>query len=203
MFVRPGHDKHISKDSRDPRAGEAGYSLIELMAVVSLLLVIVGAVLALAETAQRVAPRDQERAHAIREGQVGLHAMTKHLRQAYLLHSATAYAMDVSILQAGVVKRYSYECDQAHPTVATYNRCYRYEVVGGVKGSGTVVIDRILNGPAGTGATNPVFTYETNSSGVVTYAEAAVDVPARGGRVNGHAHKIALYDGFYMRNLDA
>jgi hypothetical protein len=201
----------MSKTHPNPRSsqgisrcqGEGGYSLIELLAVISLLFVLLGAILALSETSQRIAPRDQERAHAIREAQVGLHGMTRQLRQAYLLHSATAYTMDVSIVLNGAVRRYSYECDQEHPTEPVYSRCFRYEVVGGVKGSPKLVIDRVLNGPHGTGATNPVFRYETNPSGTVTYAEAAIDVPAKGGRTHGHAHKIALYDGFYMRNLDA
>jgi type II secretory pathway pseudopilin PulG len=197
------HRRRTRDLSPSARSGEAGFSLIELLAVVSLLIVILGAILALAETTQKIGPRDQDRAHAIRDAQVGLHGMTRQLRQAYLLHTATPYAMDVSVLVNGAVKRFSYECDAAHPTEPTYNRCFRFEVVGGTKGPGKLVIDRVLNGPAGTGLTNPIFRYETNSSGNVTYAEAAVDVPAKGDRRLGHAHKIALYDGFYMRNLDA
>jgi prepilin-type N-terminal cleavage/methylation domain-containing protein len=199
------HDSHSRPtDSPSPRdrSGEAGYSLIELLAVISVLVVLLGAVLALGETTNRIAPRDTDRAHAIRDAQVGLHGMTRQLRQAYQLHAATAYTMDVSVVVGGVARRFSYECDEPHPTKPTYNRCYRYEVVGGSKGDGKLVIDRVLNGPNGTGGTNPIFTFETNASGNVTYATAAVDVPAKGDRQVGHRHKIPLYDGFYMRNLD-
>jgi type II secretory pathway pseudopilin PulG len=183
------------------RSGEAGYSLIELMAVVSLLVIVLGAVLALGETTQRIAPREQERAHAIREAQVGLHSMTRQLRQAYLPHTLTDSTMDVTLRNGS---RYSFECDQPHPTETGYNRCWRYPVVGGVKGAGTLLIDRVMNGPAGGGSPNPnpVFAYETNPAGTVTYAHVSVDVPARGERADGHPHKIGLYDGVYMRNLD-
>jgi hypothetical protein len=175
---------------------------VELLCVVSVMIVVLGAVVALGETTARIAPSDQERAHAIREAQVGLHEMTRQLRQAYLLHAGSPYAMDVSVLVNGAPRRFSFECDHPHPDVSGYNRCLRYEVVGGTKSGGKLVIDRVLNGPAGSGSVNPIFSYETNSAGAIIYAQASIDVPAKGDRKEGHDHKIAFYDGFYMRNLD-
>jgi type IV pilus assembly protein PilW len=194
------HDTRTVLQAPSDRSGEAGFSLIELLTAISILVIILGAVLALADTTQRIAPRDNARADAIREAQVGLHAMTRQLRQAYELHSNDANNIDVSFLRNGTLRRVRYECDQPHPTEAAYNRCVRYDIVGGSSPGGRVVIDRVMNGPAGGGA--GVFTYELNPGGNVTYATASIEVPAKADRREGHPHRVALYDGFYMRNLD-
>ena len=185
--------------------GEAGYALTELLLVSSLLVIVLGAILALGETTQRIAPRDTERAHVIREAQVGLHAMTRQLRETYDMtapphEAATSSTLDVTLRDG---TRYSFECDEPHPTETGYNRCVRFPVVGGVKQSqGMVLVDRVLNGPNGSGATNPIFTYETNPAGVVTYVRVAIQVPAKGDLRDGHDHDVVLEDGVYMRNLD-
>jgi hypothetical protein len=197
---------------RDPRptadkGGESGYALTELLLVSSLLVIVLGAILALGETTQRITPRDTERAHVIREAQVGLHGMTRQLREVYDMTdpphvAATSSTLDVTLRDGN---RYSFECNQSHPTEAGYNRCVRFPVVGGVKqtNQGRVLIDRVLNGPAGSGATNPIFTYETNLAGIVTYVRVRILVPAKGDLKDGHDHSVVLEDGVYMRNLDA
>jgi hypothetical protein len=202
----------IDTAHRDPRptaasSGEAGYALTELLLVSSLLVIVLGAILALGETTQRITPRDTERAHVIREAQVGLHAMTRQMRQAADMEvppheAATASTLDVTLRDG---TRYSFECDEPHPTETGYNRCVRFPVVGGVKQTddGLVLIDRVLNGPAGTGATNPIFQYETNVAGIVTYVGVQILVPAKGELQNGHDYEVVLDDGVYMRNLDA
>jgi hypothetical protein len=187
--------------------GEAGYALTELLLVATLLAIVLGAILALGETTQRIAPRDTERAHVIREAQVGLHSMTRQLREAADMTdpphtAATASTLDVTLRDGS---RYSFECNVAHPTQTGYNRCVRFPVVEGVKQTdqGMVLIDRVLNGPAGTGSTNPIFQYETNLAGIVTYVRVAIHVPAKGDLAEGHDHDVVLDDGVYMRNLDA
>jgi prepilin-type N-terminal cleavage/methylation domain-containing protein len=199
LYLADDHTRTALQPPSD-RSGEAGYSLIELLTTISILAVILGAVLALADVTQRIAPRDSARAEAIRETQVGLHAMTRQLRQAYELHVNDANNIEVSYLQNGTLRQVRYECDQPHPTETAYNQCVRYDVVGGNAPGGTVVIDRVMNGPAGSGA--GVFTYELNPGGNVTYATASVEVPAKSDRRQGHEHMVAFYDGFYMRNLD-
>jgi hypothetical protein len=199
---------HRDRRPTAPDRGEAGYALTELLLVSSLLVVVLGAILALGETTQRITPRDTERAHVIREAQVGLHAMTRQLRQAADMtapphEAATASTLDVTLRDG---TRYSFECDEPHPTQAGYNRCVRFPVsAAGVKqtNQGMVLIDRVLNGPAGTGATNPIFQYETNIAGIVTYVHVAIHVPAKGDLPEGHDHDVVLEDGVYMRNLDA
>jgi competence protein ComGC len=177
---------------------ESGFSLIEVLVVSVLLIVVIGAVLALSEATQRMAPKEEERAHAIREAQLSLHQMTKELRKAHLVYTVAAQSIDVSVLVKGVDTRVRYRCDIAHPTEASYRRCYRYVVAAdGTTSGGTLVIDRVLN--AALSPPKAVFTRTGN------YVEAKVEVPSRGERKAGYGyeHRIALHDGFYMRNLDA
>ena len=204
----PLDNAHREKRPPAARRGEAGYALTELLLVSSLLAIVLGAILALGETTQRITPRDTERAHVIREAQVGLHGMTRQLRQAADMtvpphEAATASTLDVTLRDG---TRYSFECDEPHPIHAGYNRCVRFPFdTNGVKqtSQGMVVIDRVLNGPAGTGATNPIFQYETNLAGIVTYLRVVIHVPAKGDLKDGHDYDVVLEDGVYMRNLDA
>jgi prepilin-type N-terminal cleavage/methylation domain-containing protein len=174
-----------------PRSGEAGYTLIELMMVAALLVVVLGAVLALAETTQRIAPKETERAHVIREAQVGLDRMTRELRHAYAAPTVTGSTIQASVLGiGGITRTVRYDCDEAHPTESTYTRCLRQVLSSGTWSTGEVVIDRVLNGTSVFTATPP------------DYVRAAVEVAARGDRKTGYTHRVILDDGFYMRNLD-
>jgi hypothetical protein len=177
-------------------SGDAGYALTELLVVASLLAVVLGAILGLAETTQRIAPRENERAMVIREAQVGLHRMTRELRQTYLApHVSSGSRMEASVLVSGVATRVSYECDQPHPTDTAYTRCVRYLVASdGTRSAGEVVIDRVLNGTS-------VFTYTPNATDP-TYVQALIEVAARGDLEQGYEHRVALDDGFFMRNRD-
>jgi competence protein ComGC len=173
---------------------ESGFALIEQLVVVAVLGVVVAAILSLGETTQRIAPKDSERAFVIRETQVGLHRMTKELRQSHALVSTGTHEMDVRVLVGGTEQRVRYNCSQPHPTEPDYRRCLRYV---GTSTTGEVVIDRVL------AAAGPVFSYVTNAQGAITYVEASVEVPARGDLRVGHRHRVALHDGFWMRNFDA
>ena len=59
----PLDNAHREKRPPAARRGEAGYALTELLLVSSLLAIVLGAILALGETTQRITPRDTERAH--------------------------------------------------------------------------------------------------------------------------------------------
>jgi Tfp pilus assembly protein PilX len=193
-LLSPGDINRAADGPPSRRCGEAGYALTELLVVTSLLAVVLGAILMLAETTQRIAPKENERAMVIREAQVGLHRMTRELRQMYLApHVSSPSRMEASVLVNGVATRVSYECDQPHPSDPAYTRCMRYQVASdGTKSGGQVVIDRVVNGAG-------VFTY-TPSAADPTYVEAKVDVSARGDLKDGYDHLVALHDGFYMRN---
>jgi type II secretory pathway pseudopilin PulG len=187
-----------NRQAARPHSGEAGYALVELMVVASLLVIVLGAILALGEATQRIAPKESERAHVIREAQVGLHRMTRELRHAYsALPTVAAPTVSGSTMQAnvlragGVPKTVRYDCDEAHPTDSAYTRCVRQELLSGGTWSGQeVVIDRVLNGTAVFSLTPP------------DYVAARVEVAARGSLKDGYGHRIILEDGVYMRNLD-
>jgi hypothetical protein len=180
-----------NRQAANPRPGEGGYALVELLVVASLLVVVLGAILALGETTQRIAPKESERAHVIRESQVGLHRMTRELRHAFQAPTVSGSTMQADVLVAnGATRTVRYDCDEAHPTDAAYTRCLRQVLSGGTWSAGEVVIDQVLNGTAVFSLTPP------------DYVGATVEVAARGGLKDGHDHRIILQDGFYMRNLD-
>jgi hypothetical protein len=171
------------------RGSEAGYALTELLLVSSLLVIVMGAILALGETSQRIAPKESERALVIREAQVGLHRMTRELRHAYTTPTVTGPTIEATVPNGSTGRTVRYACNVAHPTNTAYTRCLRYVVVGGVPGAGEVVIDRVLNGTS-------VFTLHGTN-----YVAALVEVAAKGDLENGYDHRVALDDGFYMRNI--
>jgi type II secretory pathway pseudopilin PulG len=183
--------RDFNRRAAKARRGEAGYGLVELLVVASILIVVLGAILALAEATQRMAPRESERAHVIREAQVGLHRMTRELRHTFQTPTVSGSTMQAEVRAAnGATRTVRYDCDEAHPTDPAYTRCLRQVLTGGTWSGGDVVIDRVLNGAAVFSLTPP------------DYVGARVEVAARGNLADGHDHRIILEDGFHMRNLD-
>jgi competence protein ComGC len=176
-------------------AQDAGFTLVEVLVVAMTLSFVLIALLSLSDTTQKLAPKDQERAHVLRESQVGLHRMTRELRQAYDMTTWNDYVMDVNVKVNGADKRVVYKCDQAHPTDSGFYRCVRYEVF--VNGSTTpqeTVIDRV--------AKTTVFTYPTLKNGKPLYVTAKVEVPSKGDLKDGYKYRDVLDDGFFLRNRD-
>jgi prepilin-type N-terminal cleavage/methylation domain-containing protein len=169
---------------------ESGFTLLEVTITAALLGIVIVAILAIADTGQNLAPKDRERAHAIRDAQTGLHEMTRELRQAQQVLAADSSSMTVRVLVDGATTEVTYSCDEPHPSVSEYTRCVR-------TGGGTrMVVDRVQNGDS-------VFEYTRNAtSGSITYVRAKVEVPATGDLKEGHRHDVVLDDGFYMRNID-
>ena len=185
--------RRVALASRNAARDEDGFSLIELLVAASLMVVVFGAALALFDTTARIAPKDQERAHAIRDAQVGLHRMTRELRQADAVYAATPTLLDVQLTIGGVPTRVVYDCDRP--------RCLRREIVGGTSpaaGQGDVVLERLLNGTP----EKPVFRYSPPGALPPQSVEVSVIVPASGGRGDGHRHKVVLEDGLAFRNVN-
>jgi type II secretory pathway pseudopilin PulG len=184
--------ENAQRDKRPSRfrGGEGGYALTELLVVSSLLVIVLGAVLTLGETSQRIAPRESERAHAIREAQVGLHRMTRELRHAYQTPTVTASTIEATVTDGGVARTVRYDCNVTSLSNPDYKACMRYVVVGGTPGGGELVIDRVLNGSA-------VFTLTGTN-----YVRALVEVAASGDLEDGYDHRVVLDDGIYMRNIN-
>jgi type II secretory pathway pseudopilin PulG len=181
------------------RREESGFTLVELLVAAGLLLIVVGAVLALLDSSSSIAARDQERTHAIGEAQAGVHRMTKELRQAFSIVSSSPYVFEVHVVKNGADHDVTYDCSGTSSAGPPLGQCVRYETAGSGQTAASTVVDRLINKP-GSGRP-PVFTYTTNGSGHTTYATVHVEVPSKGERAAGYAYSVVVDDGFYMRNL--
>jgi prepilin-type N-terminal cleavage/methylation domain-containing protein len=173
--------------------GQAGFSLIELIVVMTMLTVAMGAILSVVERTTRLSREDQERAQAIRSAQVELDGVVREARQAFKVNASTGNKLDVSLYRAGTTRRVVFDCTVAHPTLAATRRCTRQEVLpDGSLTAARVAIDRVRNAT--------VFTY-TPAAGTTESVAVTVEVPASGERTApGFKSLIRLNDGFAVRN---
>jgi Tfp pilus assembly protein PilV len=174
---------------------ERGLTLAELLIGLVTFSFVLFALMSLLDAAVKSAPRDQERANVIREGESGLHRMTRELRQANKVWTPGKTQIYVNI---GANKHVLYDCDVAHPKVSTQRRCVRWEAAIGnelpIDQGGQVVVDRRLPGD--------VFTYSPNLVNP-TYVKVHIKVPEAGDRTkDGFKTTLDLNDGFYLRNTD-
>lgn len=183
---------------------QAGVSLVELLVAQTVFLLVMGAALSMLDTQTKVAPRDRERAFAMRELQVGLDKMVRELRHTETVLVASANQMEVELTRNGVLRRVGYKCDQAlaaddpsNPYDQTYRRCVRVEGPAGAAlpayDTGRTVIDRVLTG-------TDIFTYNAAAPAQSTYIKTTLTVPSRGERKESNSHNIVLKDGFFMPN---
>ena len=173
------------------RAREDGFSLIELIVVMTMLTVALGAILTVVERTTRISNEDRERAQAIRTAQVELDRVVREARQAYRVNPSTGTRLDVSLHRGGITRRVVFEC-AAPGTPGAPRSCTRREVnPDGSMTTATTVMQRVVNASP--------FTY-TPASGVTDHVTATVEVPASGERISGRNHTIRLSDGFAIRN---
>lgn len=173
-------------------------SLPEVLLALVIFTVVMGAILSLLETTAAQAPKDEERALALREAQAGLHRMTRELRQSYKVLDADAKSMYVLIARTEPPdKHVKYDCDIPHPTNTSYRRCVRWEALVGqelpLSQPGETVIDR--------GLSEVLFTYSPDALNP-TYVKVHIEVPQAGERSDGYGMSFDLQDGFYLRNTD-
>lgn len=172
---------------------QTGYSLTEALIVVVLLIVVMGGTLSLLDTTAQVAPQENERAHAIREAQVGLASMVRELRQARSVEEYSTTRMVVRTPVSGIPVRVEYDCDAASITKPELKACRRVQYDDNNNVVNTAYpVDRLLSAD--------VFT-PTVDNGAVEFVRVRVTVPASGERQQGLDHKIVLDDGFFLRNV--
>ncbi|HYH58717.1 MAG TPA: hypothetical protein VD790_05810 [Thermoleophilaceae bacterium] len=173
---------------------ERGMSLAELLIGMATFSFVLLALLTLLDGAVQTAPREQERANAIREGQAGLHVMTRELRGANKVWTPGKTQIYVNI---GDDKHVLYDCDVVHPEDPALRQCLRWEAAVGselpLDQDGEVVVARRLPGD--------VFSYEPNLISP-TYVKARIQVPQAGEQAGGYLANLVLDDGFYLRNTD-
>jgi type II secretory pathway pseudopilin PulG len=180
---------------------QRGFTLTEQLVVASGLVVILGAILGLADLAAKSAPTDRERLHAVREAQVEMDKMVRELRKAYSLSiTNSGFRVQAQLLDGGVAATVTYNCSDA--PVNGVRKCIRSQTGGNGSPPTQTVLPRIANATS-----RPVFTAQTrnNSAGTpyTTYVRVIVEVPSRGERTTGGTARTVLDDGFYLRNADA
>jgi Tfp pilus assembly protein PilV len=174
---------------------ERGVSLAELLVGMLVMSIVLITLLGLLDATVKTAPRDEERANSIREGQTGMHVMTRELREANKVWTPGKTQIYVNI---GDDKHVLYDCDVVHPDDPDQRQCLRWEAAIGselpLDSPGQVVVERRVAGD--------VFTYEPNLINP-TYVEVELQVPQSGRRPSdGYKANLVLDDGFYLRNTD-
>lgn len=169
-------------------------TLIEMLIAMLISTFVLAALLGLLDAAGQAAPRDQERALAIRDGQSGVHRMTRELRQANKVWTPGRTQIYVNI---GDDTHVLYDCDAVHPDDSGQRRCLRWAAAVGselpLDDPGEVVVERRMPGD--------VFTYQPNLINP-TYVKVHIAVPQSGERPDGYDANLVLEDGFYLRNTD-
>lgn len=172
-------------------------TLVEMIISLATFSFVMVAILGLLETTAAQQPRDQERADALREAQVGLQRMTRELRQGYKVLDADSKSMYVRLTSQGEDKHVKYDCGVADPDTAGYTRCVRWEALVGqalpTEQPGEVVIDRSLS--------EVLFSYSPGPLNP-NYVQVHISVPQKGELANGYDSNFVLEDGFYLRNAD-
>ena len=191
---------------------ESGWSLIELLAAMSIFTFVLAGVLGLLDATAKQTPKDTERAHAINEAQVGLYRMVRELRQAHTVLSNGPQAVEVLVrakqddpatpaVETYVDRHVQYSCGNAQAP----GRCTRVEVAPGqLLSSGTprTVIARLVNTGTGLPVNRQVFDNTGNANTFApSYIRVHIEVPAAGERPNGYRYTVAFEDGFYARNV--
>ena len=173
---------------------ETGMTMAELLVGMLTMSFVILAIFSLLDSAIQTAPRDEERANSIREGQTGLHIMTRELRQANKVWTPGKTQIYVNI---GDDKHVLYDCDAVHPDNPEQRQCLRWEAAVGAElpldQPGQVVVERRAPGD--------VFTYAPNLISP-TFVEVHLEVPQSGEREDGYSANLELDDGFYLRNTD-
>jgi type IV pilus assembly protein PilW len=193
-----------SADRRRPRR-EEGFTLIELLVAMTASIVLLGGVLVMLTSSQRIQTRDGEWALTMQEGRVGLDRMVSEIRQASTVSSAGGNAIDFLATFEGQKKQIYYNCEVSQAGTS-FKECVRVAANEGsplpALSSGQVIVRDVLNDTA-SDPSDPVFSY-TPDAIAPTVATLKLTLPA-GGTLSGSAgysHKVVLTDDAFMRNTD-
>ncbi len=204
----------IATISRGPAAydasDEAGFTLVEVLVACVMSIALIGAVLSLLESSQRVQARDTEFGLVLQEGRTGLSRMAREIRQAYSVKSASPNSIDFLIDLGGKNYEVLYECSVTQPGTSLHE-CVRLAAGEGKSlpplSAGAPVVQRIGNETSidTHGSPDPVFTYSPDaiSPNVVTLK---LVLPASGSLSKelglGLKHNIVLTTAAYIRAMN-
>lgn len=169
----------------DTISSRDGFTLIEVLVSITLLLVVGGTVLTMLEIGVRTEPKITQRSQRIADGRVALERMTRELRQTYSVRTTGSTEIDVltylrSNSASALERRVLYQCGDG--------QCLRSEAAPNeaFAGSGTLFLD---------GVENPdVFSYSPNTiSPEFIKVKLVLSIPGQGAT-------ITLSDGVNLRN---
>lgn len=189
---------------------ERGFSLIELLVVMSLLAGVLGALVGPMITSQRVEQSDADYAAAQQGASTGLESMVSDIRQATAILSSGSSFVVMNATLDGTSQAVEFECDIAMPSNTNYDECVRTYAAEGATPP-TPPATCATSYPAGTGCkvvvtnlqngSQPVFSWGPDPNAPY-YMTATVDVPASDGQSSELNHPIVFSDGTLMRNLN-
>jgi prepilin-type N-terminal cleavage/methylation domain-containing protein len=175
-----------------------GFTLIEVLVVLSLLSAVAGLLMAPLVLGQREQTRDANYAFAQQDARNGLDSMVSQIRQATSIISSGPNFVEMTVTLGGVAEHVLYQCDIPQPGTA-YRECLRAQSAFGsalpALSSATVAIPGLTNGTV----SSPVFSFGPDPIAPY-YMTATISIPASGGAAGGLTHSIVLSDGALMRN---
>jgi prepilin-type N-terminal cleavage/methylation domain-containing protein len=195
---------------------ERGFTLVEMLVSILLLVVALGVLMAPMVASQRVEQRAMNYAYAQQEARTGVESIVAQLRQATQIGNQPSLNTVVfNVTLGGQALTVEYECDIAQPNTQ-YQECVRVYAPQGTapptptpsctgtwpSGTGCQIVARnLINGTTGA----PVFAFgpDPNTPYADDYMTATLQVPSSGGQAYGLTHPIVLSDGTLMRNLNA
>jgi hypothetical protein len=168
------------------------------LVVISMLVIVVGALMVPMVVGQRTQARDANYAFAQQEGRTGLDAVISQVRQAWAILSTGPNSVEMNVNVNGTPQHVYYECDIPQPGTA-FRECIRSQAPAGSAlpplTSGTVVMRNLTNGTDA----DPVFSFGPDPVAPY-YMTATIKVPASDGAYGGLTHSIVLSSGALMRN---
>jgi prepilin-type N-terminal cleavage/methylation domain-containing protein len=183
----------IENAARHGRDGEAGFSLIELLMVLLLLTLVMGASLSLLEKTWRQTPRDLEWNYAMQDTRTAMYRMTRELRQATNLSLISGYRVSGDVVLNGQTQHVLWQCDIG---ITCTRSATVAPAAAPAQGAGGVVMIRNVQNTT-LSPQVPVF-----SQPATTFLQVVVKVRAAGAVNAGSAsHTVTFTDGFDGRNL--
>jgi prepilin-type N-terminal cleavage/methylation domain-containing protein len=196
---RPSPRADSRNSNRRSLRRQCGYTLIEVLVVASVLVLVIGALMAPMVTSANVQKRDTNYAYAQQEARTGLDSMVAQIRQAWAILSTQPNAVEMNVNLNGVAEHVYYECDIPQPGSAVYRECLRVQSAAGTSlpalSTGSVVIKNLTNGTS----SDPIFSFAPDPVAPY-YMTATVKVPASDAVPGGLTHSITFSDGALMRN---
>jgi prepilin-type N-terminal cleavage/methylation domain-containing protein len=212
-FLDRERPEHPGAGRGDPDRGgarrgrEDGFTLIELIVVMALSTLVLGAMLTVLYTSQQVQAADAEWAQVMQEGRAGLSRMTREIRQASQITTHEAGAIEFLATIGATEWKIKYECGVSQ-SGTTYHECVRKAVegkAGALPSTGTPIARDVLN-------PTEVFKYfkgatETAEPEKMNVVTLRIALPAAGTlkQTNYKAYQnktVVLENAAYMRNCN-